>query len=110
MLTPGKNYYGSPMRIETCFEDSTGTLVDPTTVTFKTISPSGVRATYVYLTNTELGRSSEGIYYCDFTPSESGRWHYRWESTGTGLAVADEDSFLVQYSPFYDGRETAYSG
>ena len=110
MLAPGKNYYGSPMRIETCFEDETGTLVDPVTVTFKTRSPCGTETTYVYLTNAELQRDSSGIYYCDFTPNESGRWHYRWESTGPGTSVAFEGDFLIQRSPFYDGTEAAYRG
>jgi hypothetical protein len=108
MLSPGKNYYGSPMRVETCFEDSTGTLVDPDTVTFKTMSPSGTETSYVYLTDTEIGRSSSGIYYCDFTPNASGRWHYRWESTGDGLSVAHEGSFVIQRSAFYEGQPQAY--
>ncbi len=108
MLRPGKNYYGSPMRIETCFEDDTGTLVDPDGVTFKTISPTGHETCYVYLTNSEIGRTASGIYYCDFTPKASGRWHYRWESRGDATSIALEGSFLIQRSAFYGGHSQAY--
>ena len=100
-LTPGKYYVNTSMRLTMAFEDEDGNDVDPSTVTFKTCSPSGVEASYVYTTDDELLRASEGHYTVDIAPDEAGRWFFRWETTGTGTTIAIEGDFLVQDSPFY---------
>ena len=51
MLTPGRIYVNSTVRIAVNFQDDDWTDVDPTTVTFKAYSPSGIVTTYVYATN-----------------------------------------------------------
>lgn len=102
MLTPGRIYVNSTVRIAVNFQDDDGTDVDPSTVTFKAYSPSGTTTTYVYATDAEVIRQDTGDYYVDFSPNESGRWHYRWSSTGTGTAIAMEGTFVVQSSVFYD--------
>lgn len=102
MLTPGRNYVNTTVRLAVNFQDDDATDVDPTTVTLKVYSPSGDITTYVYATDAALIRLNTGDYYCDFVPSESGRWHYRWSSTGTGTAIALEGTFVVQASVFYD--------
>jgi hypothetical protein len=101
-LAPGKYYVNTVMRLTSHFENDAGTDVDPSTVTFKLRSPSGVETSLVYGTDSDIGKSSVGDYYADFTPDEAGRWFYRWESTGTGTTIATEGNFLIQYSPFYD--------
>jgi hypothetical protein len=102
MLTPGRIYVNSTVRIAVNFQDDDWTDVDPSTVTFKAYSPSGIVTTYVYATDAELIRANTGDYYVEFVPDESGRWHYRWSSTGTGTATALEGTFVVQSSIFYD--------
>jgi len=102
MLTPGRNYVNTTVRLAVNFQDDDATDVDPSTVTFKVYSPSGVTTTYVYATDAELIRLDTGDYYVDYVPNESGRWHYRWSSTGTGTAIALEGTFVVQGSVFYD--------
>lgn len=106
MLTPGRHYVNTTVRIAVNFQDDDGTDVDPSTVTFKAYSPTGTTTTYVYSTDTELIRMNTGDYYVDFVPDESGRWFYRWSSTGTGTAIAIEGSLVVQSSVFYDDPAT----
>ena len=108
MIKNGVIYPGQPLTMTETFQDDDCTLIDPTTVTFKTMSPSGVEATYVYLTNTEVQKSSTGIYTATFTPNEGGRWYTRWITTGTGMTVVDEDNIIVKQSPFVDRRALDY--
>ena len=103
MLTPGKYYVNTSIRLTMAFEDADGNDVDPTTVTFKTYDPLGVTTTYVYETDDELLRASEGHYTADIVPDSPGRWHFLWLTTGTGTTIAIEGDFLVQDSVFYDG-------
>lgn len=98
MLTPGRIYIGTTTRIAVNFQDDDGTDVDPSTVTFKAYAPDGETTTYVYATDAELIRADTGDYYVDFEPDQSGRWHYRWTSTGSGTAIALEGHFVVQQS------------
>jgi hypothetical protein len=102
MLAPGKIYIGTQLRLEGCFEDSSGSLVDPDTIKFLTYSPSGAKATYTFGTDSEVAKVSTGIFAADIEPDEAGRWHYRWKTTGTGTTIAFEGSFLVQESAFFD--------
>jgi len=102
MLTPGRYYPGSPIRLTISFTDENDAGVDPTTVTFKTYSPEGRTQTYVYGTDSEVGKSSVGNYYADVTPDEFGEWLYRWQTTGATTTYAEEGRFNVNYSSFYD--------
>lgn len=106
---PGKYYVNSPIRLSISFLEDDGDDVDPTTITLKTRSPAGVEASYVYQTDDEVQRVSAGHYTGDVTPDESGRWRYRWESTGTGKTIAQEGVFLVQASVFYDDADIGYA-
>lgn len=108
MLTPGRKTVNSPVRVAANFQDEDRVDIDPDTVTVKFYSPSGTISTYVYLTDAALIKASTGDYYIDFTPNESGRWYYRWSSTGTNKAIAFEKSFLVDPSPFEEGVSDAY--
>lgn len=108
MLTPGRHYVNTTVRVAVNFQDEDRVDVDPTTITFKVVGPTGETSSYVYLTDAELKKSSVGDYYIDVVPDQSGRWHYRWESTGTETAIAIEGSFVVQRSPFYEDNEDAY--
>jgi hypothetical protein len=102
MLIPGRIYQHSTVRIPVNFQDADGTDVDPSTITFKLYAPDAAITTFVYQTDDALQRTSMGDYYVDVTPRLPGRWHFRWESTGTNLATAIEGSFVVQASKFYE--------
>ena len=101
MLEPGKIYVETELRLTAAFTDSSGTAVDPDTVTFKTFSPSRTSASYVYGTDSEVQKASTGNYTADITPDQAGRWSFRWETTGTGKKIALEGDFIVQKSVFF---------
>lgn len=107
-LYPGKNYVGSPIRLTLDVTTAAGVASDPDTVTLKWMNPDGRTTTYVYGDDSEIGRRSAGRFYADVTPDQSGRWHYRWETTGEAKAVAQEGDVVVQVSPFSEGQRTAY--
>ena len=108
MLKNGRIYPGTPLTVTCTFQDECGVLVDPDTVTFKTISPSGREARNMYGESPIIYRSAAGIYKAELAPDEAGRWHYRWESTGVGAATVHEDSFIVlvsRFSPYQFARD-----
>lgn len=109
-LVPGKYYVGSVVRLTINYQNDAGTDVDPTTVAIRVMSPCGVQTTYTYGTDAEVGKSSVGDYYADITPDETGRWHYRWVSTGAGTTLVEDGRFQVQGSPFDDDVYRAYGG
>jgi hypothetical protein len=108
MLEPGKIYVETELRLTASFVNSSGVAVDPDTVTFKTHSPSGDDATYVYGTDSEVQKASTGNYTADIVPTEAGRWRFRWKTTGTGTVIALEGDFIVKKSAFFDDPQTDY--
>lgn len=76
-----------------------GTPIDPTTVLFQHKDPSGNITTLTYLVDAALIRDSTGNYHTDISVTQSGDWHYRFYSTGTGQA-AEEGIFSVDGSEF----------
>lgn len=94
-------YKGASLRIKGNFKDYDEKLeVDPSTVTLLLRSPSS-NSEFVYGIDDDLVRDSQGKYHVDFTADESGRWHWRWESTGTGKGTV-EGSFRV-LTTFFPG-------
>lgn len=104
MLTPGRKYVGTTVRLSVNFQDDDGTDTDPSGVTFETFSPSGETTTYTYATDNELVKLDTGDYYIDVVPAESGRWTYRWTSTGNGTSVVVSGTYVVMTDPWTDGR------
>lgn len=100
MLRNGRIYPGTVFRISITFADEDGNPVDPTTIVLKVKSPCGTRTTYTYNTDDEIQKASTGVYLADLTPDRAGRWHFRWETTGIGTTVVQEDNFIVMRSPF----------
>lgn len=90
---------GSVERIQVDIKDDDGTYVDPSTLVFKILSPSGVLTTYTYPASIQIVNDSDGIYHVNYKVDESGSWTYRWESTGPGEG-AIEDTFQVARSSF----------
>lgn len=101
MLAPGLIYAGSQVDIPLHIENDAGVDVDPSSLTFSTINPAGVQATYTYGADNEITKQSVGDYTARVTATMPGRWHYRWLTTG-GSIVALEGWFNVQVSAFVD--------
>lgn len=90
-------HLGELVRVSGAFRDLAGTLLNPTTVRLKVRTPAGVTTTYTYGTDVDLVRDSTGNFHFDVNANAVGKWHYRWESSGTGQA-AEPGEFVVQSS------------
>jgi hypothetical protein len=97
MTTLNRYDIGDLVRVSAAFSDVAGAAIDPTNVAFKFKDPAGAVTAYVYATDAALVRDSAGNYHVDVSVDSSGRWHYRWESTGAGQA-AEEGQFIVDAS------------
>jgi hypothetical protein len=84
---------GDLVRLSASFTNSVGSAVDPTTVAVKYKAPGAATVTKTYAL-AEVTKDSTGHYHYDVSVTVEGHWYYRWESTGTGQAAA-EDVFYV---------------
>lgn len=89
---------GDTVRLTGTFTDSNSTAYDPATVRGKLKSPAEVATTYTYGVDSNVVRSSTGIYYFDAVPDEVGAWWYRIESDNVDAAA--EDYFIVRRTEF----------
>lgn len=77
-------WVGQKVRVTAAFTDVDDTAIDPDVVKLSVCDPSEVVTTYVYDTDEELVRDSEGNYSLDIDVDEEGTWYYRWWATGAG--------------------------
>jgi len=84
------------VRVTNAFTNA-GTLYDPTNVWLVIRKPNGVETTYQYLgVGSPIVKDSTGNYHADLdTTGFAGYWDYKWYSTGTGPAAA-QDTFYVK--------------
>lgn len=99
---PARRTYdrGDKVRASVAFTSAAGAAVDPAAVTCRVKNPEGTDSTYVYGTNAELVRDSQGNYHLDIDANVEGLWTYRFEGTGTNQG-AGEGEFTVRDSAFY---------
>lgn len=76
---------------------TTGAPLDPETVKLSVLAPDGTLTTYVYNTDSQVQRDSQGVYFAYIDANLPGTWYYRWWATGQGQA-ADETHFEVRNS------------
>lgn len=100
MLKNGRTHPGNPMQLSVTLADNAGNAIDPDAVTFTLMSPCGRKTVLTYGPDSEIARASAGVYTAEIVPDKSGRWKFRWETTGPQFAK--EDSFIVLTSPFFD--------
>lgn len=81
------------------FTNTAGNAIDPAAVFFQVKNPSGEVTLYEYGTDAEVVKTAVGVYHVDVDADQSGTWHYRFHSTGSGQAAA-EGSFVVSPSKF----------
>lgn len=86
---------GALVRVTGTFKTNAGALLDPTAVRFAYQIDEGATTTLLYGTDTAVVRDSVGVYHFDIDAAASGSYFYRWYSTGTGQAAA-EDHFYVE--------------
>lgn len=75
---------------------ATNVLTDPTTVTVKIKTPSGVTTTYTYAGST-VTRDGTGRYSRTISLTEAGKWEWQVEATGT-VVKTEAGSIKVQRS------------
>lgn len=81
------------------FRNDAGTLADPSTVTFLFRTSAGVETDYVYGTDSEVTKTSTGVYeFTAPTYASTGPHYIRVKSTG--LVAADELAIGVRLSKF----------
>lgn len=90
---------GDLVRLSGSFTDENGVAQDPSVVVCQYKDPSGNTTTYTYGEDDELVRDSAGNYHVDVDADEIGVWSYRFYSTGSGQAAA-EQQFSVKRSEF----------
>ena len=79
--------------------DATGALTNPTTVTFKLLSPSGTETDYTWPGQNQVVNDSAGLFHVDVLATMAGTWTYRFNGTGAVVA-AREGTFFVDASAF----------
>lgn len=80
---------GDGLTLSVSIADTTGALVDPTTVVLTVLPPDGVSATPAVV------KDGVGLYHGTYAPTQSGNHWYRWSGTGT-VVVAEEGIFNVR--------------
>jgi hypothetical protein len=86
---------GDLVRLSGAFTDLTGEPQDPDVVSISVREPDGTITAYVYNTDPEVVKDSDGNYHLDINTATHGDWHYRWYSTGQGQA-AGEGHFYIR--------------
>jgi hypothetical protein len=103
MQLPGRLFPGQIVRITVDFTGIDDVAGDPATVTFKTMNPCRVMASYVYGTDVQVTKPATGRYVLAIPSTaltEPGRWMWRVETTGATYAY--EEAFVLQDSAFFN--------
>ncbi len=82
MSTINPYIIGTTILLSVSFKDAvTGALTDPSTVVLKVLQ-GGAESIYVYNVDTEISKTSTGIYSANIKLTSSGFAYYRWEAGG----------------------------
>lgn len=87
---------GDVLRLKATFTDIDGAVADPTTVTITVLAPSGTETEKTYGA-AQVTRVSTGVYYYDFSVTESGKHYFNW-SAGGAYVASDQGAFQVAKS------------
>ncbi len=91
------------------WRDDEGALIDPVSIELTLTLPDDSSVSYVYDTDVELIRVSQGVYRVVHEVDQAGTWTWRWEATGifadaqegvfyAGVAVAPGDASLEEHA------------
>jgi uncharacterized protein YfaS (alpha-2-macroglobulin family) len=79
---------GDTARLSVTVRDAAGQLVDPTTVTCRVRTPSGVVLAALVV------RDGVGQYHADVALTEAGLWQWEWRTTGTVQLVEGDERYV----------------
>lgn len=92
--------YGDERSLKATFTDETGSVTDPSTVTFQLRNPSGTVVTEVYNDpGSTVVKESTGVYSRKTLFNLSGQWIVRWAGAGV-YDEAREEVIWVRPSAF----------
>lgn len=93
--------FGQDVTIGATFNDANGDPVDPSTsITVKHRSPAGVTTTWIYLTDAEVTRVSQGVYEADVPTGIGGSWPYEWTGVSAANTIRAAAHFVEKDSTF----------
>ena len=92
-------FMGSERYVTGTWRDETGNLGDPQTVEFLVMRPDGGKTVYVYGTDAEVARISEGVYRLLVALTQAGTWTVWGRSLGT-LIDSGRTQFVVEAAPW----------
>lgn len=77
---------------------------DPDVVRVMFYRQYGDSVSYTFGVDAELTNPSTGVYECEYTPTQWGHWHGRWEAETAGGIMQDakEWPFYVRRSWFHE--------
>lgn len=78
---------GDRKRIQATFLASDGIGLNPTAVTLRVAKPDGTLADLAPVADGVVG-----IYHCDVTFDQAGRWDFRWAGTGAVVAAGEKSA------------------
>jgi hypothetical protein len=74
------------VRVYATIQSTTGTLIDPTNLTFTLTDPSQNATVSTYGIDSFPVRQSTGMFYVDATVTMTGVYKYAWQATGNVIA------------------------
>ncbi len=89
---------GDGVRLTATFQNISGTLADPTTITLQVALPDGTTIIKTYAAG-QVTKGSTGYYYYDILLSQVGTWAYHWEGAGA-VEAASEYTLTVEPTQF----------
>ena len=91
---------GNIAKIKATFRDESNVKQDPATVQVRAKKPDATIVTYVYGTDPQLVRASQGVYYVLIdTTGQLGLWQFVWNSGGTLKAAGQTELTVV--APYF---------
>jgi hypothetical protein len=90
---------GDVVKIPLLAENTSGTDVDPGTLTLTIKAPGIAAVVYTYGVDSEIVRTAAGIFYLLYTTTTAGKHYYRWNGTGSNAGTL-QGHFYVKANQF----------
>lgn len=88
------HFVGDKVRLGATVANLADVVTDPTVLTVIVEPPVAAATTYAWPANAEVVKVSTGVFYFEFTVTESGMHQVRWVATGA-IVKAAQTAFTV---------------
>lgn len=86
--------------VQSAFSQSTGSAIDPSTVTLYVRDPTGAVTTIAMGSLTHVGT---GVWAYNINANVSGTWFYKFQGAGNVVVTSPDASFLIRSSKLISG-------